>query len=116
MMDRKISSVDLVDMISINPYHTPATLSAMSLTALARLLIDPPIRIDPATVMGKMNVVTVGVVFGNSGTKISKKGGAFCILDIGNFTSGPCFSIMLFGDVYSKHVRTCVPGRVRKCI
>lgn len=113
MVERKVSSVDLLDMISINPYHTPATLSAMNLSSLSRLLMDPPIRVDAATVTGKMNMATVGIVFSNSGTRLSAKGGAFCILDIGNFVSGPCVTVMLFGDLYSKYVRTCVPGKVR---
>lgn len=116
MTDRKISSVDLLDMISINPHYTPATLSAMTLQSLSGLLIDPPVRVDPATVTGKMNMVTVGVVFSNSGTRTSAKGGSFCILDIGNFVSGPCVTVMLFGDVYSKYVRTCRPGKVRSIL
>lgn len=113
MMERKVSSVDLLDMISINPYYTPASISAMSLNSLSRLLIEPPSNIDPATVTGKMNAMTVGIVFANTGTKQTAKGSAFCILEIGSFVSGPCVTVMLFGDVYSKYVRTCVPGKVR---
>lgn len=113
MIERNMSSVDLVDLVSMNPYHSPATLSAMSLAGLSRLLIDPPRVVDQATVCGKMSVVTVGVVFGNTGTRISSKGGAFCVLTIGNFVSGPCVSVMLFGEPYSKYCRTCVPGKVR---
>ena len=85
----------------------------MSLNSLSRLLIEPPSKIDPATVTGKMNAVTVGIVFANTGTKQTTKGSAFCILEIGSFVSGPCVTVMLFGDVYSKYVRTCVPGKVR---
>ncbi|CAJ1954360.1 unnamed protein product [Cylindrotheca closterium] len=112
MMDRQVSSVDLLDMISINPYYTPAVISAMNLNALSRLLVEPPINIDPATVTGKMNMVTVGIVFSNTGTKQTAKGTSFCILEIGNFTSGPCVTVMLFGDAYSKYVRTCGKGKV----
>lgn len=112
MIDRVVSSVDLIDLISMHPHFTPASLSAMSLAGLSKILIDPPNTIDQATVSGKTNMVTVGIVFNNSGTKISSKGGAFCVLTIGNLVSGPCVSIFLFGEVYSKFCRTCVPGKV----
>jgi hypothetical protein len=112
MIERNVSSVDLIDLVSMNPYHSPATLSAMSLAGLNRLLIDPPSMIDQATVCGKTAVLTIGVVFSNTGTRISSKGGAFCVLTIGNFVAGPCVSVMLFGELYSKFCRACVPGKV----
>jgi hypothetical protein len=114
MLNRIVSSIDLLDMTfsSGNPYHSPATLSAMSLSALTRILVDPPQVVDRATVCGKTSCVTVGVVFSNSGTRISQKGGAFCILTIGSFTSGPCLSVLLFGAVYSQFCRSCGPGKV----
>ena len=112
MINRTMSSIDLIDLISVNPYQSPASLSAMSLASLARILVDPPRIVDRATVCGRTNVVTVGIVFSNSGTRISAKGGAFCVLTIGSFVSGPCVSILLFGDVYSKHCRACQPGKV----
>jgi hypothetical protein len=112
MLKRMVSSVDLLDLLSTNPYFTPACLSAMCLSRLAKLLVDPPQIVDRATISGKTHLVTVGIVFSNTGTRISAKGGAFCVLTIGNFTSGPCVSVLLFGDAYSKHCRTCVAGKV----
>ena len=112
MINRKISSVDMLDIISTNPYKTPATLSALCLQNMARLLVDPPQIVDRATVSGKLNVVTVGIVFSNSGTKFSKKGSAFSVLTIGSFVSGPCVTVMLFGDAYSKYSKASQPGQV----
>ncbi|KAG7359821.1 hypothetical protein IV203_034919 [Nitzschia inconspicua] len=112
MLNRLVSSADLLELITDHPYFAPATLSAMPLAKLNTLLLDPARIVDPATVAGKTNLVTVGMVFSNSGTRISSKGGAFCVLTIGNFASGPCVTIFLFGDVYGKYCRTCTPGKV----
>ena len=38
---RKVSSMDLLDMLSSHPYHSPASLAAMSLQQLNTLLCDP---------------------------------------------------------------------------
>jgi minichromosome maintenance protein 10 len=112
MLNRTVSSIDLLDLISVNPYHSPATLSAMSLAALNRILLDPTAIVDKATVSGKTNVCTVGIVFSSTGTRISSKGSAFCCLTIGSFVSGPCVSVLLFGEAYTKHCRGAVPGKV----
>jgi hypothetical protein len=112
MLNRNVSSVDLLDMITTNPYHSPATICAMSLARLSQLLMDPPRILDVATVCGKTHLLTVGIVFSNTGTRISSKGGAFCVLTIGNFAAGPCVSVLLFGDVYSKNCSSCGPGKV----
>ena len=112
MLNRNMSSMDLLDLISSNPYYSPASLSAMSLAALNRLLVDPTAIVDKATVCGKTNVVTVGVVFSNTGTRISAKGSAFCVMTIGTLVSGPCLTVMLFGEPYSKYCKSCTPGKV----
>jgi minichromosome maintenance protein 10 len=112
MLNRNMSSVDLLDLISSNPYYSPASLSAMSLAALNRLLVDPTAIVDKSTVCGKTNVVTVGVVFSNTGTRISAKGSAFCVMTIGTLVSGPCLTVMLFGEPYSKYCKSCTPGKV----
>ena len=112
MLNRNISSIDLLDLLSTNPYHSPATLSFMSLAQLTKILIDPPRIVDEATVNGKTSVVTVGIVFSNTGTRLSSKGNAFCILTIGTFNSGPCISVMLFGSAYAENCRLCTPGKV----
>jgi rubrerythrin len=112
MLNRNMSSMDLLDLISSNPYYSPASLSAMSLAALNRLLVDPTAIVDKSTVCGKTNIVTVGVVFTNTGTRISAKGSAFCVMTIGTLVSGPCLTVMLFGEPYSKYCRSCTPGKV----
>jgi hypothetical protein len=112
MIKRKVSSVDLMDLISIHPYHSPAAIVAMSLAALNRLLVDPAAVVSDATVAGKSNLVTVGIVFSNSGTRVSSNGRAFCVLKIGNLTTGPTLSVFLFGDAYSRHCTSCIPGTV----
>jgi hypothetical protein len=112
MIKRKVSSIDLMDIVSENPYHSTASLSAMSLAALNRLLVDPAAVLDPANVCGKTGIVTVGVVFSNSGTRMAASGNAFCVLTIGNLRTGPAVSVMLFGSAYSAFCQNCVPGKV----
>ena len=114
MINRHLSSLDLLDLITTgSPFHSPAKLSAMSLQSLCGILVDPPSVIDRATVQGRTYLVTVGIVFENSGTKTSSKGGAFCILTIGsNLESGPCLSVFLFGTAYTKYCRSCQAGQV----
>jgi len=113
MTKRLVSSNDLMELITDYLYFSPSVLSAMTLSRLNTLLQDPSPIIDYATVAGKTeNLVTVGIVFSNSGTRISSKGGAFCVLTIGNLNSGPCLSIFLFGAAYGKYCCSSKPGTV----
>lgn len=112
MMKRQMSSIDLMDLISTNPYHSTASLAAMSLASLNRLLVAPTSVLSPATVCGKTNIVTVGIVFTNSGTRISANGRAFSVVSIGNLQTGPVASVFLFGEAYSKLCAKCPPGTV----
>ena len=113
MRNRLVSSNDLMELITDYMYFSPSVLSAMALSRLNTLLQDPSPIIDYATVAGKTeNLVTIGIVFSNSGTRISSKGGAFCVLTIGNLNSGPCLSIFLFGSAYGKYCVSCKPGTV----
>ena len=81
---------------------SPAALVALPLGRLNTLLESPARIVDPATVSGTTipNFMTAGLVFKNSGTRLSaSKGSAFCVLSVGsNFSSGPCMSVFLFGD------------------
>lgn len=112
MLNRKIGSIDLLDLMSSNPYYSPASLVAMTTASLNNLLQDPAAVIDVATVTGRTSLLTIGIVFTNSGTKISKSGRAFSILEIGNFATGPIVTVFLFGDAYSRNCKICVPGTV----
>ena len=112
MINRKISGLDLMNLITDHPYHSPATLCASSLANLNRMLADPAAVIDAATVCGKTSLVTVGLVFSNSGTRVASSGNAFCNLQIGNLNTGPTVSLLLFGSCYSKYCRTLKAGKV----
>jgi hypothetical protein len=113
MRNRLVPSNDLMELITDYMYFSPSVLSAMTLSRLNTLLQDPSPIIDCATVAGKTeNLVTIGIVFSNSGTRISSKGGAFCVLTIGNLNSGPCLPIFLFGSAYGKYCVSCKPGTV----
>ena len=112
MLKRQMSSIDLMELISSNPYHSPASLAAMSLASLNRLLVEPTSVLNAATVCGKTNICTVGIVFSNSGTRISSNGRAFSILTIGNLQTGPVASVFMFGEAYSKLCTKCPPGTV----
>ena len=112
MLNRKIGSIDLLELVSSNPYHSPAALVKMKTADLNQLLQDPSPVIDQATVTGRTNLLTIGIVFTNSGTKISKTGRAFSILAIGNLATGPIVTVFLFGDTYSKMNNLCIPGIV----
>ena len=117
MINRILSGADLLELLVEHPYHSPAALCAMSLNQLRSLLIDP----SPTTAVdyssstapcGKTHLITVGLVFSNSGTKISASGNAFCVLTLGNLASGPALTCMLFGSAYSQNCRRCQPGKV----
>jgi hypothetical protein len=113
MIRRKISGAEIMDLISDNPYHSTASLSAMSLAALNQLLVNPAAVVDKASkVCGTTNLVTVGIVFSNSGTRLTASGNAFCVLTIGTLATGPAIAALLFGSVYSQFCRTCSPGQV----
>jgi hypothetical protein len=112
MTNRLISGVDLLEMISDNPYHSTAQLSSYSLIHMNRILTEPASIVDVATVCGRTNLITVGLVFSNSGTRVSKSGNAYCVFTIGNLNTGPAVSVMLFGATYSKYCRPCKPGHV----
>lgn len=109
--NRLLSSMDLLDLISSNPFHSPASLSAMSLKQLNALMVNPAQVLDKATVAGKTNLMTVGLVFHNTGTRIASSGNAFALATIGTLRSGHCVSVLLFGSVYSKFCRKLVPGK-----
>lgn len=112
MINRRISGADLLDLLMESPFYSPASLCAMSLVTLNTLLADPAAVVDATNVCGRTNLVTVGIVFSNSGTRISSSGNAFCVLTLGSLQSGPAITVMLFGTAYGTHCRTCHAGKV----
>jgi minichromosome maintenance protein 10 len=112
MLNRKVSSEELTDLITDFPYHSTSQLSAYSLSQLNTFLLDPAAVIDAATVNGKTNLVTIGIVFTNSGSRVGPSGKAYCMLTIGQLATGPTVSLLLFGACYHAHCRTMHPGKV----
>jgi hypothetical protein len=112
MINLNLSGRNLMSLMSDNPYHSPSQLCAYSLGNLNKLLAVPSATIDSSSVIGKTELVTVGIVFSNSGTRLSNAGNAFCALTLGNLTTGPAVSLLLFGECYAKHCRSCPPGKV----
>jgi hypothetical protein len=113
MLDRKVGSLDLLEFIEARNYHSPAALAGMSRAALSELLIEPVPSSSPGTVFGNTNLVTIGLVFTNSGTKIAAKGNAFCVVTIGStMNTGPTVSVLLFGPAYSKYCKEVTPGLI----
>ena len=112
LIKRRMSSSELMDLVSTHPFHSTSAIGAMSLAALNRLLVEPTSVVSAATVSGKLTTVTVGIVFTNSGTRISSSGRAFSVLSIGNLQTGPVVSVFLFGEAYSRHCSKCPAGTV----
>ena len=112
MTQRMVSSLEMLDLISENPYFSTAALSAMSRARLNELLVVPSAIVSAENVAGRTNILTLGIVFENSGTRISSKGGAYSLLKIGNLVTGPCCTIFLFGDAYGNFTTKLRPGMV----
>jgi rubrerythrin len=113
MTNRKVSGAELLDQIVTFPFHSPAAISAMSLSSLNQILFDPATIVDAANVCGRTNLITVGIVFNNSGTRTTQSNGrAYCLVTMGNLRSGPAISVMLFGSAYTDFSQTCQRGKV----
>ena len=115
IVNRQISKLDLVDIFSPFDFHTTATLSSMSNQTFSSILISSSIlsTSTSSSPSGRTNAATMGIIFKNSKTQISKKTSrAFCILTIGDLHTGPTISILLFGSAYSKFVTIIQSGYV----
>lgn len=118
MMNRIVSGTDLLDRITDRPYHAPAQLCAYSISQLQQLLQQPQSSSSSSsspdtTVTGKTDLISVGIVFANSGTRLSaSSGNAFANVTLGNLTTGPCVTVLLFGDCYRTFTTLLQPGKV----
>jgi minichromosome maintenance protein 10 len=112
MINRTISSSDLMHRMIEYPYHSTSQLCAYSLSSLNTLLLEPTTIVDVATVNGTVNVWTMGIVFTNTGSRIGPSGKAFCMITIGNLTTGPTITVLLFGTSYTTYCRSVQPGKV----
>jgi len=112
MKNRRISGADLMDILTSHPHHSPASLASFSLKKWNEMLVEKAAVLDVATVRGRTQLVTVGVVLNSSGTRTSKSGNGFCAIGIGNFRTGACVSVLAFGAAYRESVKSAVPGKV----
>ena len=109
IVNRRISRLEMVDALVHYEFHTAVQLAAMSQHALSTNVVTVPATNGG----GKTNAATMGLVFSNSGTRLSKnKGSAFSILTVGDLTTGPTLTVFLFGSAYSKYTTTAKPGLV----
>jgi len=127
---RVTSRFDLADALAPLEFVTTARLAAMSTRDLGRYITQPSSARrsgaddgnggggpgafsfgagpDPnaAGVFtgGKSNLASMGVLFENSGSKVSPSTGrAYSIFQLGDLSTGPAVSVFLFGDAYSRH-------------
>jgi len=116
IISRRISGVELVDILSPYQFHNTAILAFMSKYDIANLISQPSssTEINPSGGLGgQTSMATMGVVFTNSGTRISSNNGrAFTIITIGDLHTGPTVTVMLFGHAYSKFTTMIQPGAV----
>ena len=119
--NRRTSRFDLSDALAPFEFVTTARLAAMSTRDLGRYITQPSNRANdsgggfsfgagPAPnannnfTGGKSNLASMGVLFSNSGSKVSPSTGrAYSIFQLGDLSTGPAVSVFLFGDAYSKH-------------
>ena len=109
IINRKKSKVEMIDIVSSMSFHSTASLASMSKATISTMIIKPSANDDAA---GKSNMATMGIVFSNSGTRISKHGRGYCVLTVGDLHTGPTVTILLFGDAYSTHTKQVKAGDV----
>ncbi len=114
IVQRQTSKVDLVDLLAPFHFHTSAILANMPKTQLSTLITHPSNNNNNKDndVSGRTDMATMGIIFTNSGTRISKNGRAFSILTLGDLHTGPTVSIFLFGHAYSNFTTKINPGSV----
>ena len=122
--NRRTSRFDLADALAPLEFVTAARLAAMSTRDLSRCITQPSNRASDANgggfsfgagpapnadagnnfTGGKSNLATMGVLFSNSGSKVSPSTGrAYSIFQLGDLSTGPAVTVFLFGDAYSRH-------------
>ena len=112
IVSRQTSRMELVDILSPFTFQTTTVLASLCNISLKNLITHPSNNNEPGAIGGKTQMATMGVVFTNSGSRISKNGRAFSILTLGDLSSGPCVSVLLFGDAYSNYTKKIQPGQV----
>lgn len=102
IVQRLTSKFDLMDLAAPYQFHTTTVLANMNKMQLSDLITHPSNNSDDNSPSGRTCMATMGIVFSNSGTRISKNGRAFSILTLGDLHTGPTVSVFLFGNAYSK--------------
>mmetsp|Transcript_10573 Transcript_10573/g.14915 ORF Transcript_10573/g.14915 Transcript_10573/m.14915 type:complete len:646 (+) Transcript_10573:40-1977(+) len=112
IIPRYISRAEMVDILSPFSFFSPSQLACMSKASLANILCRPQdTKTSSDVISGRTNMASVGLIFSNSGTMISRTGAAFSIITVGTLGAGPAMSVLLFGDVYAKFCK-CKVGSV----
>lgn len=111
IIDRMRSKVEIIDsMSSYNlQFQSTESIANMSKAMLSTLIVKPS---ENDIASGKSNIMTMGIVFSNSGTKLSKNGRGFCIFKVGDLHTGPTISVLLFGSAYLTHLKRVQSGDV----
>ncbi len=113
IVNRQVSKVDLVDIFAPFSFHTTAVLASMPNKNLASLIVPTTKSNNANSLSGRTHAATMGIIFKNSGTRISKNTGrAFTIVTVGDLNTGPTVSFMLFGQAYSKFTTRIKNGDV----
>ena len=96
IVNRRISVMKVIDELVPYEFHTTTKLASMS---------------QQQTNNNNFKIATAGLVFSNSGTKLSKQSKrAFSILKIGTLSTGPSITVLLFQTAYATHTSTIKPG------
>lgn len=112
IVQRRTGKVELVDLLAPFQFVTTAGLANMNKAQISALITHPSNNNDSESPSGRSSMASMGIVFSNSGTRMSKNGRAFSIITLGDLHTGPTVSIFLFGHAYSDFTTKIQTGSV----
>lgn len=112
IVQRRTGKVVLVDLLAPFQFVTTAGLANMNKAQISALITHPSNNNDSDSPSGRSSMASMGIVFSNSGTRMSKNGRAFSIITLGDLHTGPTVSIFLFGHAYSDFTTKIQTGSV----
>jgi len=112
IVQRRTGKVELVDLLAPFQFVTTAGLANMNKAQISALITHPSNNNDSNSPSGRSSMASMGIVFSNSGTRMSKNGRAFSIITLGDLHTGPTVSIFLFGHAYSDFTTKIQTGSV----
>jgi len=89
IVQRRTGKVDLVDLLAPFQFVTTAGLANMNKAQISALITHPSNNNDSDSPSGRSSMASMGIVFSNSGTRMSKNGRAFSIITLGDLHTGP---------------------------